>query len=561
MRGDVLLLWLDAPPANLLTPGLRAALLAALDMGLANDAVRAIVLIGGGQGFSGGADVTELGRAVMEPSMAQIVQTLLDAPKPVIAALHGLTLGAAGELALAAQARIASPDLRFGLRDALAGHLPSAGATQTLPKLIGAAQTLRLIGQGAMVNAAEAVALGLVDHVTSTDLAAAAVVLARDPPAAGRTPGLRDGRGYQAALAAARTTATDTLTRRLIDCVEAAQLLPLAQGVEFEAEAASEVAEHPDAAALRYAMIADLRMASELSSGRALNRIGIWGAAAAPLIWPALHAGLDVVFADDDRAALVGAVEKVALGQEAQIAAGRLTAAARDAEWARLTPAAGADAFADIGLVIAAKPGVTGPVLQLGGDGDGPALMLGAPGVGELQFAPADRAFGATAAATLRGMGMRLAITQSPPRAGIVRSLLRAARMAIDALVANGVHGDSLTAGLQGVLRQPLPAATGPLTMSVLDVQHRVFGAMAAEGARLVAAGAVPRASDIDALAIAALGVPRAMGGPLFAADQRGLLVFRRDLVAWATEHPVWAPPPLLDRLVSEGKRLSEVVR
>jgi 3-hydroxyacyl-CoA dehydrogenase len=553
MRGTVRVLAIDAPPANMLDPALRTALLAALTAALADAQVSAIVLTGQGRGFSSGCDLTELGRQTA-PTVAEIAHVMLAADKPVIAALHGGTFGAAAELALAARARVAAPDLRFALRDGLAGHLPSAGATQTLPRLVGAAEALRLIGQAIVLTGAEAQAMGVVDGLAEGDLLAAALALAVAPPSADRTPGLADGRAYQTAIKAARMVGGGTLQTKLVDCVEAAQLLPLLQGLDFEAEAVAEVSAAPEAGALQYAMLADMRMAADMAGGVAVDSIGFWGAACLPLIWPALHRGLQVTVADDDREALVAALEKVALAQETEVQAGRLDRAVRDAEWARLTPGVDAAALAGCGLVIAAKPGAIGPVVHFGGHDSGPGLLLVAPAVGELQLRAADRVLGTTALATLRRMGLRLAVTAPEPRMGVVRSLARAARTALASLAAQGVAADVLAAGIKGWLSVAIPEASGQGRLTRAEVTQRVLAAMAAEGARLLAAGAVRRASDIDALAMAAMGMPRAFGGPMFRADRRGLLLLRRDLQVWQADHAVWAPHPMIDRLLSDGR-------
>jgi 3-hydroxyacyl-CoA dehydrogenase len=557
MRGAVRVLTIDAPPANMLAPAVRADLLTSLQAALADPAVSAIVLIGQGRGFSSGCDVTELGRQ-SRPTVAEIATLLIAAAKPVIAALHGGTFGAAAELALAARGRVATADLRFALRDVLAGHLPSAGGTQTLPRLVGADDALRLIGQAVVVTGAEAQACGIVDVLAPGDLLEAALAMAAAPPPADRAPGLADGRAYLAAIKTARAAGVGTLQGKLMDCIEAAQLLPLSQGLDFEAEAVIEVAAAPEAGALQHAMLADMRMASDLAGGAAVDHIGFWGAASLPLIWPAMHRGLQVTVADDDREALVAALEKVALAQEAEVQAGRLDRALRDAEWARLTPGVDAAALAGLGLIVAAKPGVAGPVVHFGGHDSGPGLLLVAPAVGELQLRPADRALGPVAAATLRRMGLRLAITAPEPRAGVVRSLARAARAALAALAAQGVAAEALTAGIRGWLTVAVPAATGQRDLARAEVAQRVLAALAAEGARLIAAGTVRRASDIDALAVAAMGMPRAFGGPMFRADRRGLLLLRRDLQVWQADDPVWTPHPMIDGLLSEGRGFAD---
>ena len=546
--------------------------MAALQQALAGDQMQGIVLASGlrapGQGFSGGSDLAGLGRPWPRdvPKPADITRLMLAAPCVVVAALHGPTLGAGAEIALAARGRVAQADLRFGLRDVLVGRLPMAGATQTLPRLIGATEALRLLGKGPSIPAAEALAMGLIDAVCDGDLLDAALAMVHTPPAAGRAPGLRDGRAYQVALAQARVAGASV---DLLRCLEAAQLLPTEQGLDFEAEVAADVLQRPQTAALQHLTMAEMRMAADLHGGQPVPRLGLWGAAGGPLIWPALRAGMTVVLADDDGAALVAAVEKVAIAQSAQVAAGRMSVAEQDANWARLIPAHNPDALAGLPLVIAAKPGMAGQHLQFGhwpGAADHtPRLHLIAPAFAELQVLQAPRGWALMAAATLRQMRMRLGVTQAPPAHGAARALVLAAQQACRCLLMHGIPGDRLQDSLKDHLHVPLPASgvvaqsTTWADMEPQAIRHRIMGAIAAEGARLVMQGVVRRAESLDVLGGVALGMPRHLGGPLFATDQRGLMLLRRDLQLWQRDHAIWAPPALLDRLVSTGARLCEV--
>ncbi|MGL4321830.1 MAG: enoyl-CoA hydratase/isomerase family protein [Paracoccaceae bacterium] len=332
-KGDVRLVWLLAPPGNLFGPALCAALMDTLKAALNDAQIRAVVIASGlrakGQGFSGGVDLADLGQVWPQgvATPADIARLIYAAPVPVIAALHGPVLGAGAELALAARGRVATPDMRLGLRDVLVGRLPMAGGTQTLTRLIGAAEALRLIGQAGSIGAGDAMAMGAVDQVVEGDeLISAAVAMALAAPGADRSPGLRDAKGFQAAVVAGRQAADgDAVKLALLDCVEAAQLLPLEQGLAFEAELAAEIAARPEAAALQHLMTSEMRMVVDLVGGQPARRLGLWGAGTGPLILPALRAGLDVVLADNDRPALLQAIEKVALAQEEQVQAGRLT--------------------------------------------------------------------------------------------------------------------------------------------------------------------------------------------------------------------------------------------
>jgi 3-hydroxyacyl-CoA dehydrogenase len=574
MQGDLRLVRMTASPANLLSPALCAALMAALGDGLADPHTRAILLLSGltgpGQGFSGGMDLADMAAPwpAGQPAVADVTRLLQAAEKPVIAVLHGTCLGAAAEIALAARARLAAPDLRFGLRDALVGLLPGAGGAVMLARLVGAAPALRLIANAVTITADEALALGLVNRVTTDDPVAAAVALAGDLAAGTIAPpdaGLRDGRAYQAAVAAARQTAGgDPLRLALADCVEAAQLLPPDQALAFAAESAAEIATRSAAGALMHLMMAEMRMAAELPGGAPARRIGFWGGGAATLVLPALQAGCEVVFADDDRAALLAGVERVALAQEAAVTAGQVSPAAREAEWARLHPGVAATAMAGLDLVIAAKPGIDGArVLHLGHwpdqRDDVARLLLVAPGLAELQLPRPIDGFGKMVAATLRRLRLRCAITACPPAKGVARALVRAAQTACGALLAQGLARDCLIAAVKGHMRLALPEDPpgGTTQMTAAQVRARIDAAVVAAGAGLLMQGAVRRAGDLDALAIAALGLPRSAGGPLYAADQRGLMIVRRDLQHWAAAHPVWTPPALLDQLISDGARLS----
>ena len=88
-QGPVAVLTLQNPPVNGLGHALRSGILSALDRALADPAIAAIVLTGGEQLFSGGADVREFGtpRSSMAPHLPDVIRALENAPKPVVAAV------------------------------------------------------------------------------------------------------------------------------------------------------------------------------------------------------------------------------------------------------------------------------------------------------------------------------------------------------------------------------------------------------------------------------------------------------------------------------------------
>src|SRR5512133_196011 len=99
-RGAVALITLDNPPVNGLGHALRTELVAAIDRAGADPAVKALVLVGAGKVFSGGADIKEFNtpRAQAEPTLHTVIRAAEESPKPVVAALNGLAMGGGLEL-------------------------------------------------------------------------------------------------------------------------------------------------------------------------------------------------------------------------------------------------------------------------------------------------------------------------------------------------------------------------------------------------------------------------------------------------------------------------------
>jgi len=138
--------------------------------------VKVLVIKGAGErGFSSGADVGEFGTApsYVEARRARrerdLWQLMLDIDKPLIAAVHGYTLGAGCEMSLCCDLRVAAADTRLGLPEVKLGYMPSAGGTQLLPRTIGTGAAMEMILTGNDIDAAEALRLGLVHKVVPRD--------------------------------------------------------------------------------------------------------------------------------------------------------------------------------------------------------------------------------------------------------------------------------------------------------------------------------------------------------------------------------------------------------
>jgi 2-oxoglutaroyl-CoA hydrolase len=150
----------------------------------ADEAVRVVVLAGAGeQAFTAGGDIPGFMERTPEAlsRLAWNVGAPERCPKPVVAKLHGYTMGVGLELALACDFRVAADDLQLALPEVTLGMIPGSGGTQRLTRLIGLGRAKDVIMRGRRVGAEEALALGLVTEVVPlAGLDAAAARLAEE---------------------------------------------------------------------------------------------------------------------------------------------------------------------------------------------------------------------------------------------------------------------------------------------------------------------------------------------------------------------------------------------
>jgi enoyl-CoA hydratase len=142
-----------------------------------DDSARVLVITGAGQkAFSAGADVRDLDgidatTARRQMRRGQAVFDALEAlPVAVIAAVNGFALGGGLELAMAADIRIASATAKLGQPEINLGNIPGWGGTQRLPRLVGVGKATELILTGELLTAHDALAIGLVNHVSDDAL-------------------------------------------------------------------------------------------------------------------------------------------------------------------------------------------------------------------------------------------------------------------------------------------------------------------------------------------------------------------------------------------------------
>lgn len=349
--GGIARVLIDNPTANALSERVCAELLAAIDAAEADPAVMAVVIAAEGRHWSAGTDIRDLELPDATLALAALCLAVEGCMKPVVAALKGNVLGGGLELALCAQMRVAAVNTRLGLPGVALGLSPGAGGTQRLPRLIGASAALGLLLSGRTISVERAKALGLVDRIAADPMAeavAAASALAEGGPAPTRTPppdGPARGGAFLAAVDAARAVTRDpepAAPARIVDCVEAALLLPEDEGRTYERAVFEELRASDASAALRHLARAERRLGLnpdlagiELLARRTIAIAGE-GALAADLARDMLGRGMRVTLFDHDTEVLTRTIGLVAAGYEREDPGGRKTAEMRRQEWSRL---------------------------------------------------------------------------------------------------------------------------------------------------------------------------------------------------------------------------------
>jgi enoyl-CoA hydratase/carnithine racemase len=184
--GGIATIRLDRPPMNALNAQVQEELRAAATAASADDDIRAVIVYGGEKVFAAGADIKEMAdmsyaaMSARAGALSSAFDSIARIPKPVVAAVTGYALGGGCELALACDWRVMAQDARFGQPEIKLGVIPGAGGTQRLARLIGPARAKDLVFSGRMVDADEALRIGLADRaVPAAEVYDAAVALVR----------------------------------------------------------------------------------------------------------------------------------------------------------------------------------------------------------------------------------------------------------------------------------------------------------------------------------------------------------------------------------------------
>jgi len=383
-RDQVGLLAFGNPPVNGLGQATRSGIVAGLERAQSDPAIAAIVIIGSGRAFSGGADITEFNtpKAVASPMLGEVIAALESSSKPIVAAIHGVAMGGGLELALGAHYRVAARGAQIALPEVKLGLLPGAGGTQRLPRAVGIATALEMITSGAPRRAQALADSALFDRVVDGEVLEPALAFAREVAAQASArsaehavayPKLRD-RAYEpaelAGAAALFEAARAQVARsarglpaplKCIAAIEHGVAHGFDAGLKFERACFVELVASSESRALRHAFLAE-RAAGKIAGVdsttplRAIKRVAVVGAGTmgVGIALTFADAGLPVTVIEAGDAQLQRGLTAIAGYYERARAKGRLDAATAAQRQASITSSLSFDALHDADLIIEA---------------------------------------------------------------------------------------------------------------------------------------------------------------------------------------------------------------
>lgn len=372
-QGEIALITLSNPPVNALGQAQREGLLRALHQAHIDTQAKVLVLLCSGRTFIAGADIKEFGQPPQAPSLPDVVNAYERGDKPCIAVIHGTALGGGLEIALGCHYRIARRDAKVGLPEVKLGLLPGAGGTQRLPRLAGVAKALDMIVSGLPITALQARQAQIVDELFDGDPRAAGIAFAQRILDNGL--GVRRTGEQTAALRSADNAVliaakyVDVAKRlpgffsppRCVAAVEAATLLPLAEGLQRERVLFQECLSSEQRAALVHVFFAERQCAhiDDLPKDtpvRAIERVGVIGGGTmgVGIALSFVSVGIAVVLIEVDPPALERALQRARETCQASVSRGSLSPAAMEQRLSLLHGGVDYNELANADLVIEA---------------------------------------------------------------------------------------------------------------------------------------------------------------------------------------------------------------
>ena len=371
-RGNVGIIWVNNPPVNAISVGVRAAIIDGVAKLAQDPEIEVGVLACEGRTFMAGADITEFGKPPLSPGLHDAINAVESSAKPIVAAIHGTAFGGGLEVALGCQYRVAIAGAKVGLPEVKLGLLPGAGGTQRLPRLIGIEAALGIIVSGDPVPATLAAKTGVIDKIIEGDLLEGALDYARG--LAARKAPLRKVRdlkvdtgnipsGFfdEARKRVAKEKKNLFAPQRIVDALEAAATLPFDKGVARERELFLQCAQNSQSKALQHVFFAERKAANVPNldknvAKRDIKSVAIIGAGTmgGGIAMNFLNVGIPVTLLEMQQDALDRGVGVIRKNYENTASKGKLTLEQVEQRMGLLKPTLSYDDLRDADLVIEA---------------------------------------------------------------------------------------------------------------------------------------------------------------------------------------------------------------
>ena len=371
-RGEVGIIWVNNPPVNAISVGVRAAIIDGVAKLAQDPEIKIGVLACEGRTFMAGADITEFGKPPLSPGLHEAINAVESSPKPIVAAIHGTAFGGGLEVALGCHYRVAIAAAKVGLPEVKLGLLPGAGGTQRLPRLIGIEAALGIIVSGDPVPATQAAKAGVIDKIIEGDLLEGALDYARG--LAAREGPLRKVRdlkvdsgkissGFfdEARKRVAKEKKNLFAPQRIVDALEGAATLPFDKGMARERELFLQCAQNSQSKALQHVFFAERKAANVPNldknvAKRDIKSVAIIGAGTmgGGIAMNFLNVGIPVTLLEMKQDALDRGVGVIRKNYENTASKGRLTMEQVEQRMGLLKPTLSYDDLRDADLVIEA---------------------------------------------------------------------------------------------------------------------------------------------------------------------------------------------------------------
>ncbi len=377
VQGDIAIIILNNPPMNGLGLSTRQGIVDGLNKAVADAKVKAVVITGAGKAFSSGADIKEFGtpKAIQEPHLISVINAIENSTKPVVAAMHSVTMGGGLELALGCHYRVCAPGCDISFPEVKLGLIPGAGGTQRLPRVLGVEPSVNLIASGETIKSDMLAMLPgqkLFDQMASAPdkLMDEAIAFAQSVADTKPLPRIRDlpckhplGDAYfQFARNMVKGMSINyPAPPKCVDAVEMATKLKFDDGMNYERETFMNLMLTPESRALRHLFISQ-RAASKIEDvpsdtpQRNIGSIAVIGAGTmgGGISMNFLNAGIPVKILETKQEALDRGLTVIKKNYESQVKRGKLKEEKYQQRMSLLSTTLSYDDIKDADLVIEA---------------------------------------------------------------------------------------------------------------------------------------------------------------------------------------------------------------